>query len=88
LKSDGDLPEPYIGLKKASRPDSARKRGEKAFKPNADGTHPPIIWLDPNDPQGAADALMLALYGTKEKVAEVLAEHQKLDPTPEHEVKE
>jgi len=39
----------------------------KAFKPNADGTHPPIIWLDPNDPQGAADALMLALYGTKEK---------------------
>jgi hypothetical protein len=31
---------------------------------------------------------MLALYGTKEKVAEVLAERQKLDPTPEHEAKE
>jgi hypothetical protein len=68
--------------------DSARNRGEKAFKPNADGTHPPIIWLDPNDPQGAADALNLAMYGTKEKVAEALAKQQKVDPKPERKAKE
>jgi hypothetical protein len=48
-----------------------------AFKPRRDGTHPPLIWLDPNDPEGAAEQLMLAMYGTKERVAEVLAKHQK-----------
>jgi hypothetical protein len=57
-------------------------RGSKAFKPNADGTHPEIIWLDPNDPQGAADSLMLALYGTQEKVDEALAKYGKTSDEP------